>query len=105
MARESLGQRKYLPIEILRNHVRIHGNVGHIGLMCESFGLDRKIEQYKGKRPITLFRWDLECLLAVIELALRNSREYPSQSTRGFIALKSLGDRLSKEYQAVYGEK
>jgi hypothetical protein len=25
--------------------------------MAEAFGLDRKIENYKGTRPITLYRW------------------------------------------------
>jgi hypothetical protein len=77
----------------------------HTGDMCEAFGLDRKIEKYRGTRPITLFRWDLDCLIDVIYLALKDRREYPSQSTQGFLALKNLGDRLSKEYHAVYGGK
>ncbi len=38
--------------------------------MVEAFGLDTKIEKYQGKRPITLYRWDLECLLDVIDIAL-----------------------------------
>ena len=29
----------------------------HTGAMAEAFGLDRKIENYKGTRPITLYRW------------------------------------------------
>jgi len=28
------------------------------GDMAESFGLDRRIENYSGKRPIGLYRWD-----------------------------------------------
>lgn len=35
------------------------------GAMAEAFGLDRKIENYKGTRPLTLYRWDLECLMDV----------------------------------------
>ena len=35
--------------------------------MAEAFGLDRRIENYQGKRPIGLFSWDFDCLLAVIE--------------------------------------
>jgi hypothetical protein len=32
--------------------------------MCESFGLGRKIEKYQGTPcPITLYCWDLDCLL------------------------------------------
>jgi hypothetical protein len=30
----------------------------HTGAMAEAFGLDRKINNYKGSRPITLYRWD-----------------------------------------------
>ena len=42
----------------------------HTGSMAEAFGVDRKIEGYKGTRPITLYRWDLDCLMDVIDLAL-----------------------------------
>ena len=75
----------------------------HSGAMCEAFGLDGKIEKYKGKRPITLYRWDLDCLIDVIGLALNDRTEYPSKSSPDYFALKSLGDRLREEYQRVYG--
>jgi len=39
----------------------------HTDSMVEAFGLDRKIEKYQGTRPITLYRWDLECLMDVID--------------------------------------
>src|SRR6516162_10854053 len=66
----------------------------HTGAMAEAFGLDRKIENYKGTRPLTLYRWDLDCLLAVIDLALRHERDYPDRSAPAYRALKRLGDRL-----------
>ena len=47
----------------------------HTYSMVEAFGLDRKIENYQGTRPITLYRWDLECLMSVIDLALRDERD------------------------------
>jgi hypothetical protein len=28
--------------------------------LAESFGLDLRIERYEGKRPLGLYRWDLE---------------------------------------------
>jgi hypothetical protein len=28
----------------------------------DSFGLDRRIERYQGKRPLGLYRWDIEGL-------------------------------------------
>jgi hypothetical protein len=77
----------------------------HTGSMAEAFGLDRKIENYKGTRPITLFRWDLDCLMDVIDLALRDERDYPDRSAPGYLALKSLGERLHQEYDAVYGHE
>jgi hypothetical protein len=75
----------------------------HTGAMAEAFGLDRKIENYKGTRPITLYRWDLDCLTSVIDLALRDERDYPDRSAPGYLALKRLGERLHREYDTVYG--
>lgn len=74
--------------------------------MAEAFGLDRKIENYKGTRPMTLYRWDLECLMDVIDLALkrepdRRSRLKPPDPT----ALQSLSERLHQEYDSVYGDE
>src|ERR1700675_1445827 len=77
----------------------------HTGSMAEAFGLDRKIENYKGSRPITLYRWDLDCLMDVIDLALKDERDYPDRSAPGYLALKRLGERLHREYEAVYGKK
>ena len=73
--------------------------------MAEAFGLDRKIENYKGSRPITLYRWDLDCLMDVIDFALRDGRDYPDRSAPGYLALKRLGERLHQEYDAVYGHE
>lgn len=75
------------------------------GSMAETFGLDRKIENYKGSRPITLYHWDLDCLIEVIDQALRDERHYPDRSAPGYLALKRLGERLHQEYEAVYGKK
>lgn len=77
----------------------------HSYSMVEAFGLDRKIENYQGTRPITLYRWDLDCLLSVIDLALNDERDYPDKSCPEYQALKQLGDRLHQEYDAVYGHE
>jgi hypothetical protein len=76
----------------------------HVGMMAEAFGLDRKIDQYAGTRPLTLYRWDLECLIDVIVLALRDKREYPDESSSEFKAMANLGERLRQEYKGVYQE-
>src|SRR6202162_2572268 len=77
----------------------------HTGSMAEAFGLDRKIENYKGSRPLTLYRWDLDCLMDVIDLALQDERDYPDRSASGYLALKRLGERLHREYDAVHGKE
>ena len=70
--------------------------------MAEAFGLDRRIEAYAGKRPIGLYRWDLDCLLAVMDLALRDQRAYPDKASSAYAALKRLCDRLQEEYRILW---
>ena len=71
----------------------------HSWQMVEAFGLDRRIENYKGKRPIGLYSWDFDCLLAVIEYVIDDPKEYPDKNGLGYIALRKLYDRLKVEYQ------
>ena len=70
--------------------------------MTEAFGLDRRIEAYSGKRPIGLYRWDLDCLLAVMDLALKDQRAYPDKTSSSYAALKRLRDRLQEEYRRLW---
>lgn len=69
--------------------------------MPESLGLDRRIERYQGTRPIGLYRWDLECLLATLALVV-DDRD-PFVSPTGKIALTALHNRLQTLYEAAYG--
>jgi len=73
-------------------------------LMSESFGLDARIESYLGKRPIGLYSWDFECLLAAVDHALKDGTEYPDKSTPGFNALKKLSARLLEEYHKAFDD-
>jgi hypothetical protein len=75
----------------------------HTSMMAESFGLDRRIDEYRGTRPLGLYRWDLECLLDVMGAALADRRTYPSQDGPGYRALSTLNARLRAEYDAHYG--
>jgi hypothetical protein len=72
-------------------------------LMSESFGLDTRIENWRGKRPIGLYRWDFECLLDVIDHALKDDEEYPDKTTSGYNALTQLSGRLLDEYHEAFG--
>lgn len=71
----------------------------HSWQMVEAFGLDRRVENYKGKRPIGLYSWDFDCLLSVIENVIDDPKEYPDKNDSGYIALRKLYDRLNAEYQ------
>lgn len=46
----------------------------HTWQMCEAFGLDTKIDNYKGVRPISFYSWDLECLLDVLDMTLNDAK-------------------------------
>jgi hypothetical protein len=74
----------------------------HAWLMAESFGLDSRIERYQGKRSIRFYRWDMDCLIDVVSIALTDSKKYPSRKGRGYIALQRLHGRLKEEYQRTF---
>lgn len=85
----------------------LHELQQHTYIMAESFGLDRKIENYKGTRPITLYQWDLECLLDVIDLVIRDKDKLDITGRRRLpvpdvAILSKLKERLQREYDAVY---
>jgi hypothetical protein len=71
--------------------------------MTEAFGLDRRIENYQGKRPLGLYSWDLECLLCVMEDTLKDNRNYPDRNASGFQALERLFKRVQDEYRNNFG--
>lgn len=68
----------------------------HTWMMAEAFGLDRRIELYQGQRPITLYNWDLDCLIDVMADALVISTENPDRSGLGYEALHQLHDRIER---------
>lgn len=74
----------------------------HIWLMAESYGLDRRIENYRGKRAIGLYRWDMECLLDVLSIVLDDPKEYPSKGSMEYKGAQSLYQRLKRIYDSTY---
>ncbi|WP_244148942.1 hypothetical protein [Desulfonatronum thioautotrophicum] len=86
-------------MNILITGEELHQLRRHSYQMAEAFGLDRRIENYQGKRPIGLHSWDFDCLLAVIQCALEDERFYPDKEDLGYKALMNLYERLKKEYQ------
>ncbi len=74
----------------------------HTWSMAESFGLDDRIDNYKGKRPIGLYRWDMDCLLDVLSMALEDLKEYPAEGTAEYQVTQSLYQRLKELYDSTY---
>lgn len=72
--------------------------------MGEAFELDKKIEKYAGKKPMNFYQWDMDCLLAVINLALKDHQEYPDKASSAYIALERLRNRMLDEYCRAYGQ-
>ncbi|MEW5873019.1 MAG: hypothetical protein AB1894_27415 [Chloroflexota bacterium] len=75
-----------------------------VWMMSESFGLDRRIANYQGVRPIGLWRWDIECLVDVIDSVLNDPEHYPVQGSPEHQAIKALHDRLQAEEDALTAE-
>ena len=75
----------------------------HTWSMDESFELDNRIDSYQGKKPIGLYRWDLECLIDVLDIALDDPQEYPSKDLPEYQALNNLYSRLKDEFKKTYG--
>ena len=101
MIKPGSGDRK---LEILISGVELDELQCHTGMMAESFGLDGRIARYRGKRRIGLYRWDVECLLDVIDIALADPQEYPSEDDPGHLVLNGLRERLQQAYDEMYPE-
>ena len=70
-------------------------------MIAEAFGLDRRIANYQGVRPIGLYRWDIECLVDVINSVLDDPEYYPTQDSPEHQTIKNLRDRLQIEENAL----
>ena len=91
-----------IPIECKISGRQLEELQKHTWQMCEAFGLDRKIENYKGTRPISFYRWDLDCILDVLDMALNDEKEYPDKKGEGYVKLYELYMNLKKAYKKVY---
>jgi hypothetical protein len=69
--------------------------------MSEAYGLDTKIANYKGKRPIGFWPWDIDCLEAVVDDVLK---DYPDQNSAECNAMKNLIARIDDLVKEAYGK-
>ena len=95
-------RRKDVAVQCLISGLQLTELQKYTDCMIEAFGLNNKIERYKGKRPISLYRWDLDCILDVIDLSLNDTRNYPNPQGEGYLALLSLHQSLKTAYRDTY---
>jgi len=72
--------------------------------MAEAFGLDGRIDNYQGKRPIGFYGWDLDCLEDVTDMALADEKAYPGKSGPGYEAMRTLHERIKQLRAEAYAD-
>jgi len=91
-----------IPIRIKISGIQLEELQRHTWHMCEAFGLDTRIDNYKGVRAISFYSWDLDCMLDVLDMVLNDKKEYPNKQNERYITLFSLYSNLKKAYQETY---
>jgi hypothetical protein len=91
--------RKDIRLEVLITGAELAALKDLADLMCEAYGLDRRIRGYRGVRPIGLHRWDMDCLLDVIFFTIRDESDKDSPSYR---VLAGMHDRLRSLYEETW---
>lgn len=92
-----------IPIKIKISGVQLEELQKHSWHMIEAFGLDTRVDNYKGKRPISFYSWDLDCILDVLDMVLNDKKEYPDKEDEGYVRLRELYIHLKNEYIKTYG--
>ena len=90
------------PCSVLITGLELEELKKHTYILCESYGLDSRLDRYKGKRSIQLYRWDMELIIETLEDVLSDENEYPDHNSPGYIAMNKLKERLSKIYKKEY---
>ena len=67
---------------------------------AECPGLDRRLANDKGKRPLGLDQRDLRCLTSIITLLLHNPNHYPNPKAPECKLMQQLLARLEVEYRS-----
>jgi hypothetical protein len=94
--------RRDIPIKVKITDATLTELKRHTWKMGEAFGLDAKIDAYRGIRPISFYRWDLDCILDVLSMTLDDKKEYPDKNSEGYVRLFELHRDLKKKYEQTY---
>lgn len=91
-----------IPIKVKISGIQLIELQKHSWHMIEAYGLDTRVENYKGIRPISFYSWDLDCILDVLDMVLNDKKEYPNKNDEGYIKLHELYFHLKNEYKTTY---
>ncbi len=94
--------KKDIPIKVTISGLQLEELQRHTDHMIEAFGLDTRVANYKGVRPISFYSWDLDCILDVLDMMLNDENEYPDKEDEGYLALNELYVYLRNEYKKTY---
>ncbi|XCN74910.1 MAG: hypothetical protein Q3M24_09265 [Candidatus Electrothrix aestuarii] len=75
-------------------------DIGYVFTEC--FGLDTRIANYKGKKPLGLYQWDYECLIAGLDYIVNNEKGREGQSQNDLDLLSNLLERINRVYKKAY---
>jgi hypothetical protein len=92
-----------IPVKVKISGVQLDELKKHTWKMSEAFGLDAKIESYRGVRPISFYSWDFDCILDVLDMALDDEKEYPDKEGEDYLELQELHRHLQKAYKETFG--
>lgn len=91
-----------IPIKVKISGLQLEELQKHSCHMIEAFGLDTRVANYKGSRPISFYSWDLDCILDVLDGVLNDDKEYPDKQDDGYGALHELYVYLKNAYKETY---
>lgn len=91
-----------IPVKLVISGLQLSELQNYTYLMSEAFGLDRRIDSYKGVRPITFHSWDVDCLVSVMDIVLNDPTKYPDPLSPEYCAMASLQETLEQLYPARY---
>lgn len=94
--------KKDIPVGIKIQGDELDALQGQTYLLSETFGLDRRIDAYRGSRPLRLYRWDLEVLIDVLTLVEAKTHRPRRIVERETLAV--LKQRLQRVYAEAYGD-
>jgi hypothetical protein len=72
--------------------------------LIECFGLDKRIAKYKGKKPLGLYRWDIEALYEIYNSILDNDpdNEYFDKESSQYITMRNLVQKIKILYDEAF---